>query len=189
MTALRYNSVCLLTIALMAHACIGQSIQDDYNYCASYYSNRSSFLNPTFKGNKTMVYNYAQGSTIIRYFLNFSLIEYMKVNIVSLIPWLLLVSVSSLGWLCCCSGFLYNTIKKENFILTPMEKKKRDKEAAKAGKKGNKEKKGKKDDEDDEESENDEEEEDNFEDIDDPIKLLELSKLKNHIDFRCKLLG
>lgn len=184
-----------LIAVLLSSVCSQTALQTDYDYCKTSFANRSTFVATNYTDpDNNPTYTLTQASNVIKYFLKFDFADYVSANLVSLIPWLLLVSVSILGFLCCSSILLVNIIRKDRYVLTPMEKKKLDKDNQKAKKSQEKAKRkeelkkakeGKENDEEEESGEEEEDEEDNFEDVDDdPVKLIELSKTKNHPDFR-----
>ena len=185
---LLWNFCLFLTLSSLMGVALSESVVDsDFGYCKSSYSNRSSFLSTNYTASSgTILYTLGANSNIIRFFLSFNLVDYISSNIISLIPWLLLVSLAILGWFCCSGMLLINIIRKERYILTPMEKKAQEKAEKKTKKK--EEKVAKDEDADGSGDEEEEDEEDNFEDVDDdPVKLIELSKFKNHPDFRRRL--
>jgi hypothetical protein len=187
----------LTLISLLASPLLSATaLETDYSYCKENFANRSGFVSTSYNDpDNTPTYTLTQGSNVIRYFLRSNVSEYLSVNLVSLIPWILLASIAILGWICCTSILLVNLIRKNRYVLTPMEKKRIDMEDKKTKKKEEKQKikddkkkeKENAEDDDDVSGEEEEDEEDNFTDVeDDPVKLMELSKTKNHPDFRRK---
>ena len=116
---------CVLGVmVLMCGIECGETIDIDYQYCSTVYSDRKEFLKTSYNPGRNLTYSLAKDSVMIKYMLNFNLVNYLKDNIVTLIPWMLLFTIAVLGWLCCFTVGSIGVFRKENPILTPKEKKK-----------------------------------------------------------------
>ncbi len=109
----------LLTLLLLSLVRTS-AIDKDHQRCLNYY-NPNSFLTFSFV-NQSLTYAVGKDSDIIKYFLNFNLFKYLSKNIVNIIPWVFLLVITFIGWLCCSSYFLAMLCKKKQPILTPKDK-------------------------------------------------------------------
>lgn len=155
------------------------SLVDDQKQCAEWFSDRKQFLTDVNSTSDAMSFTTADGSAVLKYFIAFELFPFLGDNVITMIPWILLISITLLGWLCCATFHLVGVIRKEKLILSPSEKKKF-LEAKKAEALANPEAQKEKTDEDS----GDEEEED--EEIEDLVE--EDVRPSNNPDFKRRLM-
>jgi hypothetical protein len=72
----------------------------------------------------SMTFTTAENSRALRYFISFQWLAFLGDNIITMVPWILLISITFLGWVCCATVHLLRVCRKEKLILSPSEKKK-----------------------------------------------------------------
>lgn len=100
------------------------SLVDDQKTCTEWFSDRKQFLTNVNSTSDAMSFTTADGSAVLKYFIAFELFPFLGDNVITMIPWILLISITLLGWLCCATFHLVGVIRKEKLILSPSEKKK-----------------------------------------------------------------
>lgn len=100
------------------------TLTDDYKLCQEWFPDRTSFLVDVNSTSDAMSFTTADSSMTLKYFISFEIFAFLGDNVITMIPWILLISITLLGWLCCGTFHLVGIIRKEKLILSPSEKKK-----------------------------------------------------------------
>jgi len=155
-------------------------LDTDSKYCQSIYSDKSKFIQTSYDPDRALTFGVGKDSDIIKYMLNFDVISYIQRNLVSLIPWLLLVGISVMSCICCTGYYSASLCMNNKKILSPTNKKKAIQEKKKLGKKSPAKEEHKEGEEDEEEEDEDDEEEEELE----PKQKVEKYKPANNPEFK-----